>query len=101
MHCCVLIRPATSVDSLLSGIATSHSGTHSLLSNFTFQDGLIDPEIYLLHLKFIYWLLQVIGTPIESIKASEDRQTFADKLKEIGEKIAPSVAVETVSDVVF
>ena len=41
--------------------------------------------------------LQVIGTPIESIKASEDRQTFADKLKEIGEKIAPSVAVETVS----
>ncbi|KAK2561590.1 Carbamoyl-phosphate synthase [ammonia] [Acropora cervicornis] len=35
--------------------------------------------------------VEVIGTPIDSIKASEDRQTFADKLKEIGEKIAPSV----------
>ncbi len=40
---------------------------------------------------------QVLGTPIESVMATEDRQTFNDKLKEIGEKIAPSVAVETVS----
>ena len=31
--------------------------------------------------------------------ATEDRQTFNDKLKEIGEKIAPSEAVETVSDI--
>ena len=40
---------------------------------------------------------QVLGTPIESVKATEDRQIFSDKLTEIGEKIAPSVAVETVS----
>lgn len=40
---------------------------------------------------------QVLGTPIESVMATEDRQTFNDKLKEIGEKIAPSVAVESVS----
>lgn len=39
---------------------------------------------------------QVLGTPIESVKATEDRQIFSDKLTEIGEKIAPSVAVETV-----
>ena len=43
--------------------------------------------------------IQVIGTPVESIMATEDRQTFNDKLKEIGEKIAPSQAVETVSNV--
>ncbi|XP_071791586.1 carbamoyl-phosphate synthase [ammonia], mitochondrial-like [Asterias amurensis] len=40
--------------------------------------------------------VKVLGTPIESVMATEDRQTFNDKLKEIGEKIAPSVAVETV-----
>ena len=38
----------------------------------------------------------MLGTPIESVKATEDRQIFSDKLTEIGEKIAPSVAVETV-----
>ena len=40
---------------------------------------------------------QVLGTPIESIKATEDRQIFADKLVEIGEKIATSYAVDSVS----
>ncbi|XP_072180802.1 carbamoyl-phosphate synthase [ammonia], mitochondrial-like [Diadema setosum] len=44
--------------------------------------------------------VQVLGTPIESIMATEDRQTFNDKLMEINEKIAPSVAVETVPDAV-
>lgn len=44
--------------------------------------------------------VEVIGTPIASVKASEDRQTFADKLKEIDEKIAPSIAVETVESAV-
>lgn len=39
--------------------------------------------------------VEVLGTPIESVKATEDRQIFSDKLTEIGEKIAPSVAVET------
>uniref|UniRef100_A0A8C7HVR5 Carbamoyl-phosphate synthase [ammonia], mitochondrial n=1 Tax=Oncorhynchus kisutch TaxID=8019 RepID=A0A8C7HVR5_ONCKI len=42
--------------------------------------------------------VKVLGTPVESIMATEDRQLFADKLNEINEKIAPSFAVETVAD---
>ncbi|XP_054471168.1 carbamoyl-phosphate synthase [ammonia], mitochondrial [Anoplopoma fimbria] len=42
--------------------------------------------------------VKVLGTPVESIMATEDRQLFGDKLKEINEKIAPSFAVESVSD---
>ncbi|XP_061579722.1 carbamoyl-phosphate synthase [ammonia], mitochondrial isoform X2 [Cololabis saira] len=42
--------------------------------------------------------VKVLGTPVESIMATEDRQLFADKLMEINEKIAPSFAVESVSD---
>uniref|UniRef100_A0A672N5L9 Carbamoyl-phosphate synthase 1 n=1 Tax=Sinocyclocheilus grahami TaxID=75366 RepID=A0A672N5L9_SINGR len=41
--------------------------------------------------------VQVLGTPVESITATEDRQLFSDKLMEINEKIAPSIAVKTVS----
>lgn len=40
--------------------------------------------------------VKVLGTSVESIMATEDRQLFADKLMEINEKIAPSVAVESV-----
>ncbi|KAF1382425.1 hypothetical protein PFLUV_G00143650 [Perca fluviatilis] len=42
--------------------------------------------------------VKVLGTPVESIMATEDRQLFADKLNEINEKIAPSFAVKLVSD---
>ncbi|XP_077473870.1 carbamoyl-phosphate synthase [ammonia], mitochondrial [Stigmatopora argus] len=42
--------------------------------------------------------VKVLGTPVESIMATEDRQIFAEKLKEINEKIAPSMAVESVCD---
>lgn len=42
--------------------------------------------------------VKVLGTSVESIMATEDRQIFAEKLKEINEKIAPSVAVDSVSD---
>ncbi|KAF3694976.1 Carbamoyl-phosphate synthase [ammonia], mitochondrial [Channa argus] len=42
--------------------------------------------------------VKVLGTPVESIMATEDRHLFAEKLMEINEKIAPSIAVETVSD---
>ncbi|KAG5283428.1 hypothetical protein AALO_G00041970 [Alosa alosa] len=42
--------------------------------------------------------VKVLGTPVESIMATEDRQLFSDKLMEINEKIAPSIAVETVAD---
>ncbi|XP_048390724.1 carbamoyl-phosphate synthase [ammonia], mitochondrial isoform X1 [Stegostoma tigrinum] len=42
--------------------------------------------------------VQVLGTPVSSIMATEDRQLFADKLLEIDEKIAPSFAVESLED---
>uniref|UniRef100_A0A8C3B294 Carbamoyl phosphate synthase arginine-specific large chain n=1 Tax=Cyclopterus lumpus TaxID=8103 RepID=A0A8C3B294_CYCLU len=42
--------------------------------------------------------VKVLGTPVQSIMATEDRQLFSDKLMEINEKIAPSLAVESVSD---
>ncbi|KAL2081572.1 hypothetical protein ACEWY4_023425 [Coilia grayii] len=42
--------------------------------------------------------VKVLGTPVDSIMATEDRQLFADKLMEINEKIAPSIAVKTVAD---
>ncbi|KAK7507745.1 hypothetical protein BaRGS_00000710 [Batillaria attramentaria] len=39
--------------------------------------------------------VRVLGTPISSVEATEDRQIFADRLKEIEEKLAPSIAVES------
>ncbi|KAL5005647.1 hypothetical protein ScPMuIL_016805 [Solemya velum] len=42
--------------------------------------------------------VRVLGTQIDSIMATEDRQVFADKLKEINEKLAPSKAVENIED---
>ncbi|KAI0219856.1 Carbamoyl-phosphate synthase [ammonia], mitochondrial [Lamellibrachia satsuma] len=44
--------------------------------------------------------VKVMGTPIESIISTEDREIFADKLKEIDEKLAPSFAVTTPEDAV-
>jgi carbamoyl-phosphate synthase (ammonia) len=44
----------------------------------------------------MYSFCQVLGTAVKSIIATEDRQIFADQLKEIGEKIAPSFAVNSV-----
>ena len=42
--------------------------------------------------------VKVLGTPIESVILTEDRELFADKLKEINEKLAPSIAVNSVSE---
>ncbi|XP_063286024.1 carbamoyl-phosphate synthase [ammonia], mitochondrial [Pelobates fuscus] len=42
--------------------------------------------------------VRVLGTSVESIMFTEDRQLFSDKLMEINEPIAPSFAVETVKD---
>ncbi|CAL8320872.1 unnamed protein product [Merluccius merluccius] len=42
--------------------------------------------------------VKVLGTSVESIMATEDRQLFAEKLMEINEKIAPSTAVKSVAD---
>ena len=36
--------------------------------------------------------VQVLGTPIKSIIESEDRKLFAEKVAEIGERVAPSAA---------
>ena len=41
----------------------------------------------------------MLGTTIETIRATEDRQIFNDKLKEIDEKIAPSQTAETIEEV--
>eukprot|EP00968_Pinguiococcus_pyrenoidosus_P015568 scaffold1439_cov282-Pinguiococcus_pyrenoidosus.AAC.4 len=40
----------------------------------------------------------VLGTSVETIVATEDREIFANKLIEIEEKIAPSIAVSTIED---
>lgn len=43
--------------------------------------------------------VQILGTPIQSIIETEDRKLFAERIMELGEKIAPSVAVYTVNEV--
>ncbi|PHJ23419.1 carbamoylphosphate synthetase, partial [Cystoisospora suis] len=43
---------------------------------------------------------QVLGTPIEAIIATEDRELFAAKLGEIGEKVAESAAATTLEEAV-
>ena len=40
--------------------------------------------------------VRVMGTPVETVIATEDRQIFNDKLNEIGEKIAKSATAESV-----
>jgi carbamoylphosphate synthase large subunit len=39
-----------------------------------------------------------MGTPLEAIIATEDREVFAQELVKINEKIAPSVAARTLDD---
>jgi len=41
--------------------------------------------------------VKVLGTQIDAIEASEDRQLFSDKLNEINEKIAPSITATTIA----
>ena len=45
--------------------------------------------------------VQVLGTSVETIVATEDRDLFATKLTEIDEPIAKSIAVSTVDDAVY
>jgi carbamoyl-phosphate synthase small subunit len=42
--------------------------------------------------------VRVLGTPVSSIQATEDRGIFADKLHEINQPIAESVAVDNVEE---
>ncbi len=44
--------------------------------------------------------LTVLGTPVSAIDATEDRQLFADKLREIGVKVPRSVAVTSRAEAV-
>lgn len=42
--------------------------------------------------------VRVLGTPISVIMATEDRDAFAQKLREIDEKLAQSVCASTVDE---
>lgn len=44
--------------------------------------------------------VRVLGTSVPSIIATEDRDIFASKLLDIGEKIAPSVAATSTEDAI-
>lgn len=41
----------------------------------------------------------ILGTPIQSIIETEDRKIFADRINEIGERVAPSAPVYSVQEV--
>jgi carbamoyl-phosphate synthase/aspartate carbamoyltransferase/dihydroorotase len=41
----------------------------------------------------------VLGTPIKSIQITEDRSLFAQKMADIGEKVAPCEAVNSLEEV--
>lgn len=43
--------------------------------------------------------VKVLGTPVKSIEDTEDRKIFAEKMQEIGEKVAPSKAAYSVDEV--
>lgn len=42
--------------------------------------------------------VRVLGTPISTIQATEDREIFANKLKEVNEKVAPSACTNNIKD---
>lgn len=45
--------------------------------------------------------VKILGTPIEAIIETEDRKKFAERINEIGEKVAPSVAVTSIQEALF
>lgn len=48
---------------------------------------------------FEKYSVRILGTPIQSIIETEDRKIFADRVNEIGEKVAPSAAVYSIAEV--
>jgi carbamoyl-phosphate synthase large subunit len=44
--------------------------------------------------------VRVLGTPVESIRAAEDRQIFAEKMREIGVTVARSVAAHSIEEAI-
>jgi len=51
--------------------------------------------------KFDKYDVQVLGTPIQAVIDTEDRQRFSDKLNEINEKIAEGYTAENIEDAVL
>ncbi|EDW00303.1 CAD protein [Drosophila grimshawi] len=49
---------------------------------------------------FAKYNVRILGTPIQSIIATEDRKLFAQRVNEIGEQVAPSEAVYTVAEAI-
>lgn len=47
---------------------------------------------------FLRYNIKVLGTQISSIVETEDRKIFAERVNEIGEKVAPSTAVYSVAE---
>lgn len=45
--------------------------------------------------------VRILGTPIQSIIDTEDRKVFSEKIQQLGEKVAPSAAVYSVSEVLY
>lgn len=43
--------------------------------------------------------VKILGTPIQSIIETEDRKIFAERVNELGEKVAPSAAVYSINEV--
>lgn len=43
--------------------------------------------------------MQVLGTSVMAIEETEDRKKFSEKMQEIGEKVAPCEAVDSVEQV--
>ena len=70
--------------------------THSLLPS-------LPPSLPLLLSHFFFCCfppsLSVLGTPVQSIVLTEDRQLFAEELAKIGEPVAPSRAAYSVEEV--
>ncbi|KAK0089370.1 hypothetical protein PV325_007715 [Microctonus aethiopoides] len=47
---------------------------------------------------FANYGVKILGTPIQSIIDTEDRKIFADRISAIGEKVAPSAAVYSITE---
>lgn len=45
--------------------------------------------------------IKVLGTPIQTIIATEDRKQFSDRVVEIGERVAPSAVVTSYEEVLI
>ncbi|KAF6204420.1 hypothetical protein GE061_002761 [Apolygus lucorum] len=49
---------------------------------------------------FDQYNVKILGTPIQSVIETEDRQLFAERVNELGEKVAPSAAVYSIGEAI-